>query len=131
MARVNVTDHHEKLSLPFLRELSLKNLNHIDNLLDLLTVKSTSSYILTLITVAPLCVIIGMLYRRRNVKAPEQNADTAQTKENGKQPPIAPYRAPQITTTSAKPGARLYQPPPPTKQLANTVPRSPTTINEV
>ncbi|EDW26058.1 GL10072 [Drosophila persimilis] len=119
MSRVNVTDHHERLSLPFLRELSLKNLNHIDDLYDLLTVKSMSSYILTLVTVIPLCVVIGILYRRLNAKAPEQNAGTAKGKENGQQPPIAPPRAPPITmtppagntTTPTKPGARLYQSP--------------------
>ncbi|EDW34849.1 GL15339 [Drosophila persimilis] len=131
MSRVNVTDHRERLSLPFLRELSLKNLDHIGDLRDLLTVKSMSSYILTVVTVIPLCVVIGILYRRLDARAPKQNADAAQSTENGRQPPIAPYRAPQVTTTSAKPGARLYQLPPSTKKLTNTVLRLQTTVNEV
>ncbi|EDW38695.1 GL19709 [Drosophila persimilis] len=120
MSRVNVTDHRERLSLPFLRELSLKNLDHIGDLRDLLTVKSMSSYILTVVTVIPLCVVIGILYRRLDARAPKQNADAAQSTENGRQPPIAPYRAPQVTTTSAKPGARLYQPPPPRRRNSRT-----------
>jgi len=64
VAHVNITGHKEKLSLPFLHELSLKNLQHIERLKEEIVTKPLLSSGITLVIVSVCLFITYQLHRR-------------------------------------------------------------------
>ncbi len=72
MTLVNVTSHQDRLSLPLLHELSLRNLHHIGTIMERFLLGSLFSYSLTVLVLA--CVIwlsrlIWIANRRTNSKS--------------------------------------------------------------
>ncbi|XP_043862604.1 uncharacterized protein LOC122756573 [Drosophila santomea] len=78
MAVVNVTAHQNRLSLPLLHELSLRNLHHIGALREKLTMGSLLSNSFALLAALLLCCTIGIGYhllRARSHAEPGASTD--------------------------------------------------------
>ncbi|XP_044312501.1 uncharacterized protein LOC123037088 [Drosophila rhopaloa] len=70
MAVVNVTAHQNRLSLPFLHELSLRNLHHIGTLREELSLGSLLSYSITLLASFLLCSTVWLGYHHLKTRSP-------------------------------------------------------------